>query len=43
MEDIPTSFTVRDILAYVHDALRDVEDLEPADLNKLARAAGESF
>ena len=43
MEDIPTDLTVRDISHYVHDELGDVRDLEPADLNKLAMAAGDSF
>ena len=43
MEDIPADLTVRDISFYVRDALRDVEDLEPADLDKLAQASGESF
>ena len=43
MEDIPTSLTARDISLYVHDSLEDVEDLEPADLNRLATAAGHSF
>jgi len=43
MEDIPTGLTVRDISVYVHNALRDVEGLEPGDLNRLANAAGDSF
>jgi hypothetical protein len=43
MEDIPNDLTMRDISAYVRDALRDAEDLEPADLNKLVNAAGDSF
>jgi len=42
MEDIPTGFTVRGVLAHVRDALRDVEDLESTDSNKLAQAAGGS-
>jgi hypothetical protein len=43
MEDIPAGLTARDIFVYVRDALKDVEDLEPANLNKLAKAAGDSF
>ena len=43
MEDIPTDLTARDITHYVHDELGDVQDLEPADLNKLAMVAGDSF
>src|SRR6266852_1335404 len=43
MEDIPTNLTARDISHYVDNELGDVRDLEPADLNKLAMAAGDSF
>ena len=43
MQDIPTDLTVRDISFYVHDALRDVEGLNPAQLDELAKAAGDSF
>ena len=43
MEDIPSDLTARDISVYVHDALRDVEGLEPVHLIKLAKAAGNSF
>ena len=43
MEDIPTDLTARDISFYVYDELGDVRDLEPADLNKLAMIAGNSF
>ncbi len=43
MEDIPTGLTARDISLYVHDVLGDVKDLEPADLNRVATAAGDSF
>ena len=34
---------MRDISIYVHDALKDVEDLEPGDLDQLAEAAHVSF
>ena len=43
MEDIPTDLTARDISHYVHDKLGNIRDLEPADLNQLAMAAGDSF
>jgi hypothetical protein len=43
MEDIPTDLTARDIALYVHDALGDVQDLEPTDLNRVATAADDSF
>jgi hypothetical protein len=43
MEDIPTDLTARDISVYVRDALSGVGDLDVADLNKLAKAAGNSF
>ena len=43
MENIPTDLTARDISLYVHDALGDVQDLEPTDLNRVATAAGDSF
>src|SRR3984885_3061072 len=43
MEDIPTELTTRDISFYVHDALKDVEGLDSADLDKLAKAGGDSF
>ena len=43
MESIPTDQTARDISLYVQNALGNVPDLEPADLNKLAMAAGDSF
>ena len=43
MEDIPTALTARDIALYVHDALGDIRDLEPTDLNRVATAAGDSF
>ena len=43
MEDIPTSLTVRDIFAYVNDALGDVRGLTKGDLDQLANAARDSF
>ena len=43
MEGICGDLTIRDISLYVHDALGDVEELEPEDLNNLAMAAGDSF
>jgi len=43
MQDIPTGLTVQDISVYVHDALKNVTGLEPDNLNRLGKAAGNSF
>ena len=43
MEDIPTHLTMRDISAYVQDALKTVKGLTSAQLAELAQAAGDSF
>jgi hypothetical protein len=43
MEEIPADLTMRDVSIFVHDALKDAEGLEAADMDKLAKAAGDSF
>ena len=43
MENIPTDLTVRDITLYVKDALKGVKGLTSAQLDELAKAAGDSF
>jgi len=43
MDDIPPDITARDIHLYVHDTLGDISGLKRADLDNLAKAAGDSF